>query len=142
MLFRSVDEFRNIPPENDLAFEEYVSRYPAQIVVLACQAVWTEQVDAALQKAGSSLQELYDGLVARLKSLAASVLKELEPIYRKKCEHLITEFVHQRDVIERLVRGGADSPGHYLWLLQSVSTRSRKDYAQRLLQLIDTEAGC
>ena len=117
-LVEAVEEFGRIAEDDTSTFETYISSYPAQIVVLASQACWTERVNAALQKGGTALQEIYQTLVARLKFLAATVLKELEPIYRKKCEHLITEFVHQRDVTEKLIQGGADSLGHYLWLLQ------------------------
>ncbi|KAK5121795.1 hypothetical protein LTR85_004670 [Meristemomyces frigidus] len=117
-LVQAVNAFESIEDGDDAAFEAYVSDYPAQIVVLAAQACWTYQVTAALAKGRSALQSVFDRLVSRLKFLASTVLRELQPLYRKKCEHLITEFVHQRDVIERLVAGGADSPGHYLWLLQ------------------------
>ena len=117
-LVEAVNEFTSIAEDNMAAFESYIEKYPAQIVVLASQACWTEQVGTALQKNGLALQKLFDGLVLRLKYLATSVLGDLQPIYRKKCEHLITEFVHQRDVVARLIDSGADSPGHYMWLLQ------------------------
>ena len=117
-LLDATNEFEAITDDDTSAFEAYISNYPAQIVVLASQACWTSQVNAALEKGGSTLQRLYDTLVERLRFLAAAVLEELEPIYRKKCEHLITEFVHQRDVTEKLKQRGADSPTHYLWLLQ------------------------
>ena len=117
-LVEAVQEFEGIAEDDTAAFEDYVCKYPAQIVVLASQACWTARVNATLEKGASSLPELFNNLVGRLKFLAASVLRELEPLFRKKCEHLITEFVHQRDVTEKLIKGGADSPGHYLWLLQ------------------------
>lgn len=111
-------EFESIADDDTGSFESYIQSFPAQIVVLAAQAVWTSRVEVALQQGGSLLQGLFDSQVARLKFLAATVLQELNPLYRKKCEHLITEFVHQRDVIEKLVKQGANSPDHYLWLLQ------------------------
>lgn len=117
-LVEAVSQFRSVAEADVSALDEYILSFPAQIVVLASQACWTESVTAALQKGGPALQDIFEALVGRLKFLATLVLKELEPIYRKKCEHLITEFVHQRDVTERLISGGADSPGHYLWLLQ------------------------
>src|SRR5256714_2194564 len=68
-----------------------------------------------------------------LKVLAAIVLENLDPITRKKCEHLITEFVHQRDVLARLVHSQAATPGHYLWLLQMRYVyNSEMDYSHRL----------
>ena len=44
-----------------------------------------------------------------LRLLAETVLGDLEVIQRKKCEALITECVHQRDVIEKLVQADANS---------------------------------
>lgn len=117
-LVEAVKTFESIEDKDHAAFEAYISEYPAQIVVLAAQACWTSQVTAALAKGSSALQSVFTVLVNRLKFLASTVLRELEPLYRKKCEHLITEFVHQRDIIDKLVTGSADSPGHYLWLLQ------------------------
>ncbi|KAK4574575.1 dynein heavy chain [Recurvomyces mirabilis] len=116
-LVEAVSVFEAIEEGDTDAFEAYISEYPAQIVVLAAQACWTSQVNVALSKGSNALRGVYDALVNRLDFMAATVLRELEPLYRKKCEHLITEFVHQRDVIERLMQGGADSPAHYLWLL-------------------------
>jgi dynein heavy chain 1, cytosolic len=117
-LVDAIAAFEAVEEDDTTAFESYIFDYPAQIVVLASQACWTARVNAALAKGTSALQPVFDSLVNRLKFLASTVLRELEPLYRKKCEHLITEFVHQRDVTERLIQGGADSPGHYLWLLQ------------------------
>lgn len=117
-LVDAVKTFEAIDEGDDTAFETYVSDYPAQIAVLATQAHWTTQVTEALTKGNAALQGVFDSLVSRLKFLASTVLRELDPLYRKKCEHLITEFVHQRDVIEQLRDGGADSPGHYMWLLR------------------------
>ena len=116
-LVEAVHDFQNIGDNDNEVFESFLSAYPAQIVVLATQACWTSDVNAALEKGGSTLQSLFDAQVNRLKFLAATVLKNLDPLYRKKCEQLITEFVHQRDGIEKLIQGGADSPNHYLWLL-------------------------
>lgn len=118
LLVDAVAEYETLEEDDQSAFETYIDKYPAQIAILATQAFWTSQVGAALGQGGSALQKLFETQVSKLKFLASSVLRELEPIYRKKCEHLITEFVHQRDTIEKLLQGGADSPGHYLWLLQ------------------------
>ncbi|TKA41939.1 Dynein heavy chain, cytoplasmic [Friedmanniomyces endolithicus] len=117
-LMDAVTVYQELEDDNTPAFEAYTLEYPAQIVVLAAQACWTSRVTAALSKGGPALHSVYDALLERLKFLAATVLRELDPIHRKKCEHLITEFVHQRDVVDKLIKGGADSPGHYLWLLQ------------------------
>ncbi|EMC91770.1 hypothetical protein BAUCODRAFT_126763 [Baudoinia panamericana UAMH 10762] len=118
LLVEGITTFARLELEDAAAFEIFISDFPAQIVVLAMQACWTSQVTAALSKGPSSLQESHSALESRLAYLASTVLHEHESVYRRKCEHVITELVHQRDVVERLIAGGADSPDHYLWLLQ------------------------
>jgi dynein heavy chain 1 len=99
------------------AFNDYLARYPAQIVVLGTQMAWTAAVEKSLAEEGATLPQLYEKQVNVLKLLATAVLGDLEPIHRRKCEDLITEFVHQRDVIHRLQKVGARSPTHHMWLL-------------------------
>ncbi|KAI5309126.1 hypothetical protein KEM55_003999, partial [Ascosphaera atra] len=100
------------------AFKDHLEKYPAQIVVLASQAVWTTAVHNALEAGGGDLQKLLDAQIRLLDLLAVTVLGDLDPIMRKKCEHMITEFVHQRDTITKLIQANASSPTFYLWLLQ------------------------
>ena len=100
------------------SFNNYLAAFPAQIVVLGTQVVWTTSVDAALASGGGDLPSLHDVSVKLLDILASIVLGDLDLLTRKKCEQLITECVHQRDVIARLINTKASSPTHYLWLLQ------------------------
>jgi dynein heavy chain 1 len=121
LLAEGVTDFKAIFSAKEIdqqAFKEYIAKYPAQIVVLATQVVWTTVVEKALEDGGSDLQALYEQEVKVLTLLASMVLGDMEPIERKKCEHLITEFVHQRDCIQRLAAKGASSTQEPLWLLQ------------------------
>ncbi|KAL9594298.1 MAG: hypothetical protein Q9219_007108 [cf. Caloplaca sp. 3 TL-2023] len=97
---------------------DYISSYPTQVVVLASQVVWTSSVTAALDQGGGGLQDLFTQHLKLLELLAAGVLGDLDLIARKKCEHLITEFVHQRDSISVLTTTHAASSKHHAWLLQ------------------------
>lgn len=106
------------PQLDSTALRDYLDMFPAQIMVLGCQVVWTRLVQNALEEAGDGLQLILDSEVHLLSLLADTVLQELPALTRKKCEHLITEAVHQRDVIHKLIRADAKSPGHYMWLLQ------------------------
>ena len=109
----------SVPAIDAESFHNYLSTFPAQIVVLATQASWTASVDAALiSGGGDQLQALHEVSVKLLEILAATVLQDLELLTRKKCEHLITEFVHQRDIVARLIKARATTPNHHLWLLQ------------------------
>ena len=121
LLGEAVQTFKELSgtPDIDFAsFNNFISSFPAQIAVLATQVVWTSSIDAALASGGEDLQSLYNVSMKVLDSLASTVLGDLDLLTRKKCEHLITEFVHQRDVIGKLIDAHASTPTHYLWLLQ------------------------
>ncbi|KAI0009506.1 cytoplasmic dynein heavy chain [Xylariaceae sp. FL0662B] len=118
---------------NSTALKDFMSAFPSQIVVLATQVVWTTAVEQSLSNGGSTLQSLFEQEVRVLRFLAETVLGDLEVIQRKKCEALITECVHQRDVIEKLVKLNASTPTHYMWLLQMRYVYVPEgDYLQRL----------
>ncbi|KAJ9067524.1 dynein heavy chain [Entomophthora muscae] len=50
--------------------------------------------------------------------LADAVLTDLEVTQRCKCEHLITELVHQRDVIRLLIKHRVSSSKDFKWLIR------------------------
>lgn len=121
LLAEAVLAFQRLYESNEmdsLVLTGYLSHYPAQIVVLASQVVWTTSVYTALNEGGGGLQESLAKHVRLLEILATAVLGDLDTLSRKKCEHLITEFVHQRDSISQLISTHASSPMHYSWLLQ------------------------
>ncbi|KKK21233.1 dynein heavy chain [Aspergillus ochraceoroseus] len=117
LLAEAVEQFDPLYNSHEVdrtAFDDFIANYPAQVVVLASQAVWTNEVRV-------------------LELLAVTVLGDLDAITRKKCEHLITEFVHQRDVISKLISSNATAPSHYLWLLQMRYVYNAEgDFLQRL----------
>ncbi|QPG94731.1 Dynein heavy chain cytoplasmic [Epichloe festucae Fl1] len=100
------------------SLNHFMQSFPSQIVVLATQVAWTTAVDKSLTEGGQTLQSLFDREVQVLRVLAETVLGDLEVTQRKKCEQMITECVHQRDVIEKLINNNADSTDYYLWQLQ------------------------
>ncbi|GAB6020623.1 Dynein heavy chain, cytoplasmic [Chamberlinius hualienensis] len=106
-------------------YMEWVDKYQAQIVVLAAQISWSEDVESALQAIASSgshdmkpLDNVLLQVEATLNVLADSVLQEQPAVRRKKLEHLITEFVHKRDVTRRLIKKQVSSPKSFDWLCQ------------------------
>ena len=121
LLAEAIEQYEPIFDSEEVdqaSLNEYIAAFPSQIVVLATQAVWTSTVEKALEAGGGNLQHLYEQEVKVLRLLAATVLGDLDPIQRKRCEHLITECVHQRDTIEKLVKLNATNSNHYMWLLQ------------------------
>jgi len=113
-------------------FVEWVEAYPAQVVLLAVQIWWTRGVEAALLagKASSSSSSFSSSAAAAalesgpLSSLTSRLLSSVQrvlaadvpPQTRKKFEHLITELVHQRDVIRSLLSSHTSSPQAFAWL--------------------------
>ncbi|KAL0081796.1 dynein heavy chain [Phycomyces blakesleeanus] len=103
----------------------WVERYPAQLVVLAAQITWTHTVDKALisMSEGANddqtpLQHSISLVERNLNVLADAVLLDLSAIKRRKCEHLVTELVHQRDVTRQLLNDKACSTKDFNWLYQ------------------------
>ncbi|CDW96237.1 hypothetical protein [Sporisorium scitamineum] len=99
------------------AFLAWIAKYPAQLVVLAVQARWTAMVDEAFES-GAGLQHPLDVVLRGLDLLADTVLTDVEALQRRKCEHLITELVHQRDVIRLLMLQRVESARDFNWLSQ------------------------
>ncbi|KAI8321400.1 dynein heavy chain [Martensiomyces pterosporus] len=99
-------------------FRSWISDVPTQLVVLAKQVMWTRSVDEALACGGGALPAVLAGIESELQVLADAVLEDLEPLMRKKSEHLITELVHQRDVVRLLIDSGASTDQDFSWLSQ------------------------
>lgn len=104
----------DLPVEQFLA---WIDRYPAQLVVLTVQVLWTSLVDGALE-AGQSLDKPLEIVLRGLDLLADTVLTDVDLLKRRKCEHLITELVHQRDVIRLLIADRVRSSKDFGWLYQ------------------------
>lgn len=77
-----------------------LSLFQAQIVVLAAQILWSEDVEAALHQIGSNgsggnkmapLERVLTQVESTLNVLADSVLQEQPPLRRKKLEHLVRQ---------------------------------------------------
>ncbi|CAM1511285.1 Fc.00g087980.m01.CDS01 [Cosmosporella sp. VM-42] len=121
LLAEAVDHYTPIFESETIdraALTEFIDAFPSQIVVLATQVAWTTAVEKSLADGAKNLSTIFEREVEVLRVLADTVLGDLEIIQRKKCEQLITECVHQRDTIEKLINANAQSPTYYLWQLQ------------------------
>eukprot|EP01133_Synstelium_polycarpum_P001082 gene1082-1226_t len=105
-------------PQNDMvAFGNWVDAFPAQLIVLTSQIVWSQTVDKILESGGGApLDTLERTVQGVLGQLADGVLADLDAQRRKKYEHLITELVHQRDVLRQLFRSKISSNKDFDWL--------------------------
>ena len=98
---------------------KWIGKYPAQVVVLSSQLAWSSMTESALGEDGdknTALSKVVTSLEDRLQALSQIVLQELDSPLRKKCEQLLTEIVHQRDVARLLVVDKATSKSAFSWL--------------------------
>ena len=96
LLAKAVTEMKVIKDNLDSqTYMEWVSRYQAQIVVLAVQIAWSEDVESALQQSDvpKALEQALINVEATLEILCVSVLGEQPPLQRKKLEHLVRRTV-------------------------------------------------
>uniref|UniRef100_T1JGT9 Dynein heavy chain, cytoplasmic n=1 Tax=Strigamia maritima TaxID=126957 RepID=T1JGT9_STRMM len=85
------------------AYMEWVDNYQAQIVVLAAQISWSEDIDNALTTIAADpdcktkpMQVVLQQVEATLNVLADSVLQEQPAVRRRKLEHLVNNTVFCR----------------------------------------------
>lgn len=95
----------------------WMEKYPAQLVTLAIQVAWTTSVEGSLDS-GNVPEGSLETISLALDLLADIVLRELSPVTRRKCEHLITELVHQRDVTRALIQQRVTDTKAFTWLSQ------------------------
>ena len=93
----------------------WIEAYPAQIVILAIQITWTTHVEQALTQR-QSLSPCLDVASRGLDILADTVLGNLQPVFRSKCENLVTELVHERDIIRSLMDEGVTTVTSFEWM--------------------------
>lgn len=80
--------------------------------------MWTHKVDKALSESGAGLDVVLKHVEDLLNILADAVLQDLPANLRKKYEHLLTELVHQRDVVRQLIKNKIASNKDFEWLYQ------------------------
>ena len=118
----------------------WIGKFPAQIVVLSSQLSWSQSSEQALttdstgKGNGESIALVVTSLENRLRALSKIVLQDLESPLRKKCEQLLTEMVHQRDVARLLAANKVTGKSDFNWLyhLRFYWTPKEADRMQRL----------
>jgi dynein heavy chain 1 len=99
----------------------WIARWPAQLVQLSMQVLWTAAIEKALsapKDAAAALDASLARTCALLDALAEAVMRDLPAVSRQKFEHLVTELVHQRDVTRTLRAGGVDTAQSFAWLTE------------------------
>lgn len=96
-------------------FMIWIQKYPSQTISLALQIYCTEQCETAIGN-GEELRELHNRLVGLLEMLAEFVINDLSLINRKRCESLITELIHNRTLVQRLLDSQCRDSKSFSWL--------------------------
>ena len=105
-------------------FISWIEKYPAQITVLSSQVLWSASIECALT-GKKTLHSLPDNFQLKdeenvinnmLSALSDQVLKDIKVDMRKKLEQLITELVHQRDVVRLLELKEVSNVDAFEWL--------------------------
>ena len=109
-----LNEAVNVIPTSDSKLMEWVDKYPAQVVMLAIQVNWCQNAENALTNA--TLSQLLQTLETTLRSMSENVLQDMDPPLRKKCEQLLTEMVHQRDVTRLLISTNVPAKTDFGWV--------------------------
>jgi dynein heavy chain 1 len=100
-------------PSTDVELIKWVDSFPAQTGILASQVAWCQSCETSLNN--SSMDSVLTFLVNRLKALSEGILRDMTPSLRKKCEQIITEVVHQRDVTRLLIATNVTSNSSFGW---------------------------
>lgn len=95
---------------------QFLATNPAQTMILSTQVVETKALEMALGKGREAVEEEAKSLERRLQSLAHEILNDMPGDHRKKLEQLITEHVHQRDIVRSLIVSQVSSPSDFGWL--------------------------
>ena len=99
-------------PSTDADLLKWIDNHPAQIGLLASQVAWCTSCEASFK---GNLSAVLSFLESRLNALSEGILKDLSVSLRKKCEQLITEIVHQRDVTRLLLATNVGSKDSFGW---------------------------
>ena len=102
--------------------EEWVASYAAQLALLACQIVWTEETEGALEElengADDSLKKALEVCNTRLEGLIKEVQGQLTKELRNKIITIITIDVHNRDIVQSLISKKVEGASDFAWQSQ------------------------
>ncbi|KAG5519734.1 hypothetical protein PMAC_000007 [Pneumocystis sp. 'macacae'] len=116
LLESSINDFKGLYGNinlNDSYLLNFLDKYPAQIIVVASQIIWTENIEIALFNSNVYDEKLLEYnlscLDVFLNILSILVLNNINIIQRKKSENLITCLVYQRSIINILLEENISS---------------------------------
>jgi dynein heavy chain len=116
-----------------LSGPEIITRFPAQICILALQFSWTADNEEALLKTRQdkgAMSACNKKALAVLNELIGMTVTDLSKLHRTNVETLITIQVHQKDICDELLKKRVRDPGDFEWQKQArFYWRDEKDTA-------------
>lgn len=100
---------------------EWVTTHLSQVVATVGNIMWTTGTEEALsnkETAVEAIADWYDTIVGQLEELTQLVRSDLDMIQRRNISALVTQDVHNRDIIEKLKDDEVTSANEFKWLQQ------------------------
>ncbi|EAY20056.1 Dynein heavy chain family protein [Trichomonas vaginalis G3] len=114
------ENIRNaIPAASKKKREQWLTEYPAQVILTVNQILWTTQVTQALKgrKAGN-LKALMTRFIEQLEGLTTLIRQPLSGAVRQCISCLLIFEVHNRDIIQQLIDQDISDPDDFKWIQQ------------------------
>ena len=108
-----------LPASQKSKREQWLTDFPAQVVLIANQILWTQHVtDVLLQQKLRGLKVLQTKFVEGLESLTAMIRQPLSLAVRQVISCLLIFEVHNRDIISSLIQEDVTDVESFKWIQQ------------------------
>ncbi|XP_050440794.1 dynein axonemal heavy chain 2-like [Adelges cooleyi] len=109
--------------KNFKSYEKWVSNWPGQLCIAACQIQWTNDCTRALLKSKllghkHPLKKIYSKHKHALTKLSQSIRRDLTRTTRLKLVSLVAVEIHAKDVIEQLYKSNCTEVSAFEWTSQ------------------------
>ena len=114
---------RSVRDVENMTKDEFIFTYAAQVALLGIQLQWTTQVQSALQSAKTK-KDIMNVTQKKVNAFLSDMINlttrgDLTDNNRTSLETVITVYVHQRDVVDDLVKKRIRDPTDFEWLKQA-----------------------
>ena len=99
--------------------EQWITEYPAQVILITNQILWTQQLTNCLRTQKlRSLKVVQTKFIEQLDQLTALIRKELTPSLRQLISCMLINEVHNRDIITNLISQSVTDIDSFKWVQQ------------------------
>eukprot|EP01012_Entosiphon_sulcatum_P032727 TRINITY_DN4157_c0_g1_i1.p1 TRINITY_DN4157_c0_g1~~TRINITY_DN4157_c0_g1_i1.p1 ORF type:complete len:4195 (-),score=848.52 TRINITY_DN4157_c0_g1_i1:38-11479(-) len=115
----SVQDYPQQGAPGNYSREEWMLRWPGQVVLAVCQIYWTREVEEALQQQGvRGLQQYEEVLDSQMTKLVKLIRGNLQRVQRCTLEALVVIEVHSRDTVTAMIKEDVQDTSNFSWLAQ------------------------